>query len=184
MSNSLLPLGLYSPRNSPGQNTGVGSLFLLQGIFPNQGSNPGPPPCRWILYQLSHKGRPRTLNTRVGHLSLLQGIFPTQESNQGLLHCTRIPYQLSHQGTPGSSYLTQFYLFSFLRRSMLIGFWLCCWVFFATHGLFPVAAMDLGRVGGVYSLVAEHRLSGKCASVVGAPGSKPTECRVSRLSCL
>ena len=41
MSESLLPHGLYSPWNSPGQNTGVGSLSLLQGIFPTQGSNPG-----------------------------------------------------------------------------------------------------------------------------------------------
>ena len=49
--------GLYSPRNSPGQNTGVKSLSLLQGIFPTQGSNPGLPHCRQILYQLSHKGR-------------------------------------------------------------------------------------------------------------------------------
>ena len=39
--------------NSPGQNTGVGSLSLLQGIFPGQGSNPGLLPCRQILYQLS-----------------------------------------------------------------------------------------------------------------------------------
>ena len=37
--------------------TGVGSLSLLQGIFPTQGSNPGVPTCRWILYQLSHKGQ-------------------------------------------------------------------------------------------------------------------------------
>ena len=37
----------------------VGSLSLLQGIFPTQGSNPGLPPCRRILYQLSHKGSPR-----------------------------------------------------------------------------------------------------------------------------
>ena len=41
MSDSLQPHGLYSPWNSPGQNTGVGSLFLLQGIFPTEGSNPG-----------------------------------------------------------------------------------------------------------------------------------------------
>ena len=47
---------LYSPWNSPGQNTGVGSLSLLQGIFPTQGSNPGLLHCRRILYQLSHKG--------------------------------------------------------------------------------------------------------------------------------
>ena len=43
MSDSLEPHGLYRPWNSPGQNTGVGSLFLLQGIFPTQGSNPGLP---------------------------------------------------------------------------------------------------------------------------------------------
>ena len=56
MSYSLQPHGLYSLWNSPGQNTGVGSLFLLQGIVPTQGSNPGLAHCRWILYQLSHKG--------------------------------------------------------------------------------------------------------------------------------
>ena len=49
------PHGLYSPWNSPGQNTGVGSLSFLQGIFPTQGLNPGLPYCRRILYQLSHK---------------------------------------------------------------------------------------------------------------------------------
>ena len=53
--------GLYSPWNSPGRNTGVGSLSPLQGIFPTQGSNPGLPNCRQILYQLSHKGNPRIL---------------------------------------------------------------------------------------------------------------------------
>ena len=58
VSNSLRPHGLYRVRNSPGQNTGMGSLSLLQGIFPTQGSNPGLLHCRWILYQLSHKGSP------------------------------------------------------------------------------------------------------------------------------
>ena len=57
VSNSLWPRGLYSLWNSPGQNTGMGSLFFLQGIFPTQGSNPDCPHCRQILYQLSHKGR-------------------------------------------------------------------------------------------------------------------------------
>ena len=47
---------MESPWNSLGQNTEVGSLFLLQGIFPTQGWNPGLPHCRWILYQLSHNG--------------------------------------------------------------------------------------------------------------------------------
>ena len=45
----------YSPWYFPGQNTGMGSLSLLQGIFPTQGLNPGLPHCRQILYQLSHK---------------------------------------------------------------------------------------------------------------------------------
>ena len=61
MSNSSQALGLYSPWNSPGQNIGVGILSLLQGIFPTQGSNPGLPQCRQILYQLSHKRTPRIL---------------------------------------------------------------------------------------------------------------------------
>ena len=56
MSNSLWPHELYSPWNTPGQNTGEGSLSLLQGIFPTQGSNPGLPHCSQILYQLSHQG--------------------------------------------------------------------------------------------------------------------------------
>ena len=60
-SESLCPHGLYSPWNSPGQNTGMGSLSLLQGIFPTQGSNPGLPHCKQILYQLSHEGSPRIL---------------------------------------------------------------------------------------------------------------------------
>ena len=53
VSNSLQPHGLYSL--SSDQNTGVGSLSLFQGIFPTQGSNPGLPHCRWILYLLSHQ---------------------------------------------------------------------------------------------------------------------------------
>ena len=112
----------YGPWNSLGQNTGVGSCSLLQGIFPTQGSNPGPLHCRRILYQLSHKGNSRILewlwqihfdiwqnqyntvklnkkkkkNTGVGSLSLLQRMLPTQESNRGLLHCKQILYQLSN----------------------------------------------------------------------------------------
>ena len=64
VSDSLRSHGLYRPYsewNSPGQNTGVGSFSLLQGIFPTQGLNPGLPHCRQILYQLSHQGRPRIL---------------------------------------------------------------------------------------------------------------------------
>ena len=58
VSDSLWPHGLW---NSPGQNTGAGSLSLLQGIFPTQGSNSGLLHCRWILYQPSHQGSPGIL---------------------------------------------------------------------------------------------------------------------------
>ena len=44
--------------DSPGKNTGGGCHALLQGIFPIQGSNPGLPHCRWILYCLIHQGSP------------------------------------------------------------------------------------------------------------------------------
>ena len=54
---SLLPHGLYSPWNSPGQNTGMGSLSLLQGIFSTQELNQGLLHCRRILHQLSYQGR-------------------------------------------------------------------------------------------------------------------------------
>ena len=59
VSVSLRLHGLYSPWNSPGQNTGMCSCSLLQGIIPTQESNTGLPHWRWILYQLSHQGSPR-----------------------------------------------------------------------------------------------------------------------------
>ena len=61
VSDCLRPHGLYSPWDSPGQNTGVGSHLLLQGIFPTKGSNRGLPRCWQILYcRLSHQGSPET----------------------------------------------------------------------------------------------------------------------------
>ena len=90
--------------NSSGLNTGVSSCFLLWGILPTQGSSPGLPYCRRILYQLSHQGSPRILEC----VAYLQGIFPTQESNWGLLYCRRILYQLSHQRRPSCSAATCF----------------------------------------------------------------------------
>ena len=86
------PWTIYSPWNYPGQNTGVGSLSFLQGIFPTQGSNPGLPHSRWTL-PAEPQGKPK--NTGVSSLSLLQGIFLTQESNRGLLHCRWILNQLT-----------------------------------------------------------------------------------------
>ena len=57
LSDLAAAVAAYIPWNSPGQNTGVGSLSLLLGIFPTQRLNPGLPHCRHILYQLSHQGK-------------------------------------------------------------------------------------------------------------------------------
>ena len=56
------PSRLLCPWNSPGQNTGVGSHFLLQGIFPTWASNLGLLHCRQILYLLSRQGSPIVSN--------------------------------------------------------------------------------------------------------------------------
>ena len=94
VSDSLRPHGLYSPWNSPGQNIGVGSFSLLQGIFPTQGSHPGLP----LQADSLPAEPPGTLkNTGVGSLSLFQWIFRTQELKLGLLHCRWILHQLSYQ---------------------------------------------------------------------------------------
>ena len=55
------PPGFSVHGDFPSKNTGVGSLSLLQGIFLTQGSNPGLPHCRRILYQLSHQGSLKSL---------------------------------------------------------------------------------------------------------------------------
>ena len=61
MSNSLRPRGQYSPWNSLGQKLEWIAILFSRGIFPTQGLNPGLSHCRWILYQLSHKGSPGIL---------------------------------------------------------------------------------------------------------------------------
>ena len=79
--------------NSPGQNTGVGSLSLLQGIFPTQGSNPGLPHYRRILYQLSLKGSPRILS-RWPIPSLGNLPDPGIEPESAALHMHSLPTEL------------------------------------------------------------------------------------------
>ena len=97
VSDSLRPIGLYSPWNSPGQNTGVGSLPLLQGILPTgEGIEPRSPSSQRDSLLAEPQQKPK--NTGVGSLAVLQRIFLTQESNQSLLHCRWILYQLSYQG--------------------------------------------------------------------------------------
>ena len=90
---------LYSPWNSLGQNTGVGSLSFLQGIFPTQGSNPGLPHCRRILYQLSHKGSPRILWVFLTHRNIPDpGIKPGSPALQAdslPAELLRLPWWLS-----------------------------------------------------------------------------------------
>ena len=99
VADPLRPHGLYSPWNSPGQNTGVGSLSLLQWIFPTQGSNPGLLYCRRILYQLSHKGSPQNvveLSTQLSSVQLLSRVqfcdpmdarFPCPSPTSRIEHC-------------------------------------------------------------------------------------------------
>ena len=94
---TLQPHGLYSSWNSPGQNTGVGSLSLLQGIFPTQGSKPGLPHCRKILYQLSHKGSPRILEW-------VAYPFSSGSSRPRCWTWVSCIYQLIYQGSPTFRY--------------------------------------------------------------------------------
>ena len=110
------PLGSYAQGTFPDKNTEWVSIsFSWESSWPkdlnhdycNAGSLLH---CRWILYQLSHKGslKPARLlcpwispgkNTGVGSHSFLQGIFLIQGLNPSLLHCRQILYSLSHQGS-------------------------------------------------------------------------------------
>ena len=92
------PLGRTVEQSSGTERPPVHAL----GIFPTQGSNLGPPHCRWIFYQLSQKGSPR-IPEWVAYCFSSEFSWPrnriswTQE-NQGLLHCRQILYQLSYWG--------------------------------------------------------------------------------------
>ena len=85
---------------NPGSIHGILQARILEwGAVPfSRGLNPGLPPCRRILYQLSHQGSPRVLEWVAYPFS--RRIFLTQESNWGLLSCRQILYQLSYQGRP------------------------------------------------------------------------------------
>ena len=111
MSNSLWPHGLYSPWNSPGQNTGVGSLSLPQGIFPTQGLNLGLRHCRWILYQLSHKGSPRILEWVAYPFCR----SPSQPRNRTGVSCTEGNFFTSELS--GKPMICKLYL-NFLKKGM------------------------------------------------------------------
>ena len=94
MSDSWWPHGLYSPWDSPGQNTEVGSLSLLQGIFPAQGSNQGLLHRRRILHQLSYQG-----------ISCMCTLFFNK-----LLSCVQLfaaPWSVAHQAPPSTGFPRQ-----------------------------------------------------------------------------
>ena len=71
----LQPARLLCPWNSPGQNIGVGSLSLPQGILPTQGSSPSLPRCRQILYQLNSQGSPKLLKEDLKYLGHFYSLF-------------------------------------------------------------------------------------------------------------
>ena len=114
--------GLYSPWNSPSQNTRVGSHSLLQGIFPTQGSNPGLLDSRGILYHLGHQRRPRILEwvaypffKRSSHsrnqtgVSCIAGRFSTSWAIRGVLlsyNFTTV-WSLSHVRCFATSWTTE-----------------------------------------------------------------------------
>ena len=133
MFNSLWPHGLHSPCNSPGQNTGVDSLSLLQGIFQTQGSNPGLLHYRQLLYHLNHQGSPRILEwvaypfssgscwpkNRTG-LSCIAGRFFTSWATRKAQGYLSIVYN----DAPGAS---DPFLYQFLSLFSLPWFWTLEW---------------------------------------------------------
>ena len=127
------------PRNSTGQNAGMGSLSFLQGIFPTQGSNPGLPHCRWILYQLSHQGTPRIL----GWVAYPFSSRSSRPRNQTWVSCIagRFFNQLTYQGSPSFPRLyTRCFSWDvlfFLLMYNLINFYSICRTQFRCYGLGP-----------------------------------------------
>ena len=65
---------LLSEPPGKSKNTGVGSLSILQRIFPTQELNLGLMHCRWILYQLSYQSRDRAVGLFPIALSLAKGM--------------------------------------------------------------------------------------------------------------
>ena len=109
------PPGSFVHGDYPSKNARVGCHALLQGIFPNQGSNPGLLYCRQILYRLCHQGSPRILEWVVYPFS--RGSSQPRNQTQGLLHCRQILYHLNHQGNPR---ILEWVVYPFSRGSSLL----------------------------------------------------------------
>ena len=87
-------LRLYSPWDSPGQNTGVSSRSLLQGIFPSQGSNPGLLHCRWVQCTMKIK-RKMELGGQQGELSSTHSVNTDPNRKRLTLHLLQKRYYLT-----------------------------------------------------------------------------------------
>ena len=114
VSDSLQPHGLYSPWNSPRQNTRVVSWSLLQGIFPTQGSNPGLPHCGQILYQLSHQGSPKDKADRRPPPPPLPRVFKPPHQKQ--IWCSLSPLASSSPRVPVRS----IYMIAYNCRALIL----------------------------------------------------------------
>ena len=90
---------------------------FLQGIFLAQGSSPGLPHCRWILYQLSHKGSPRMLEW-VAYLFFSGSSWPRIKPGCPALQVNSLPTELS--GKPWKMYLLVLNYFCIFIRSFYL----------------------------------------------------------------
>ena len=116
VSDSLRPHGLYSPRNSPSQNTGAGSLSLLQGIFPTPGLNPRFLHCRQILNQLNHKGSQEYWVGIPSPVTMREGIFLNSQTflpEVFIFYLSLKTYQVVHENSVVISYLISLLSLSF-----------------------------------------------------------------------
>ena len=104
----LQPARLLCAWASLGKNPGVGCHAFLQGTFPTQGSNPSLPPCRQILYCLSHRWSPRTLQWVAYHFS--RGSSPHR--NRTRVSCITGGFCISWATREAHTYSMTQYLFS------------------------------------------------------------------------
>ena len=122
VSDSLQSHRLYSPWNSSGQNTVVGSLSFSRGSSQPRSPKHTSPALQVDSLPSEPLGKPK--NTGMVSLSLLQWIFLTQESNWGLLHCRWILYQLSYQGSPTKTLIANIYWMLTLSPVLCQALWL------------------------------------------------------------
>ena len=83
-----------TPWNIQPMEISMGSLSLLQGIFPTQGSDPGLSHCRRVLYQLRHKASPRILEW-VAYPFSGRSFWPGIEPGSRALQVDSLPAELS-----------------------------------------------------------------------------------------